>query len=60
LIINKTDLAPHVGADLAVMASDARRQRGERPFIFTNLRTGEGVAEVVAFIRTQGLMEQAA
>jgi urease accessory protein len=60
LIINKTDLAPHVGADLAVMASDARRQRGERPFIFTNLRTGEGVADVVAFIRTQGLMEQAA
>jgi urease accessory protein len=60
LIINKTDLAPHVGADLAVMASDAKRQRGERPFIFTNLRTGEGVAEVVAFIRTQGLMEQAA
>jgi urease accessory protein len=60
LIINKTDLAPHVGADLAVMASDARRQRGERPFIFTNLRTGEGVAEVVAFIRTQGLMEQPA
>jgi urease accessory protein len=60
LIINKTDLAPHVGADLAVMASDAKRQRGERPFIFTNLRTGEGVAEVVAFIRTQGLMEEAA
>jgi urease accessory protein len=60
LIINKTDLAPHVGADLAVMASDATRQRGERPFIFTNLRTGEGVSEVVAFIRTQGLMEQAA
>jgi urease accessory protein len=59
LIISKTDLAPHVGADLAVMASDAKRQRGERPFIFTNLRTGEGVAEVVAFIRTQGLMEQA-
>ena len=60
LIINKTDLAPHVGADLAVMASDAKRQRGERPFIFTNLRSGEGVADVVAFIRTQGLMEQAA
>ena len=60
LIINKTDLAPHVGADLAVMAVDAKRQRGERPFIFTNLRSGEGVADVVAFIRTQGLMEQAA
>jgi len=57
LIINKTDLAPHVGADLAVMASDARRQRGERPFVFTNLRTGEGVQEVVAFIREQGLLD---
>jgi len=60
LIINKTDLAPHVGADLAVMAIDARRQRGDRPFIFTNLRSGEGVADVVAFIRTQGLMESTA
>jgi urease accessory protein len=57
LIINKTDLAPHVGADLSVMASDARRQRGERPFVFTNLRTGEGVQEVVAFIREQGLLD---
>jgi urease accessory protein len=43
LIINKTDLAPHVGADLDVMARDARRQRGDRPFVFTNLRSGEGV-----------------
>ena len=59
LIINKTDLAPHVGADLAVMAADARRQRGARPFIFTNLRSGEGVADVVAFIRTQGLLVEA-
>ena len=57
LIINKTDLAPHVGADLAVMASDARRQRGERPFVFTNMRTGEGVQDVVAFIRNQGLLD---
>jgi urease accessory protein len=57
LIINKTDLAPHVGADLTVMASDARRQRGERPFVFTNLRTGEGVQDVVAFIREQGLLD---
>ena len=57
LIINKTDLAPHVGADLSVMASDARRQRGERPFVFTNLRTGEGVQDVVAFIREQGLLD---
>jgi urease accessory protein len=59
LIINKTDLAPHVGADLSVMANDARRQRGERPFVFTNMRTGEGVPEVVAFIREQGLLDAA-
>jgi urease accessory protein len=56
LIINKTDLAPHVGADLEVMARDAARQRGERPFVFTNLRTGSGVQEVVSFIREQGLL----
>ena len=58
LIINKTDLAPHVGADLAIMAQDAKRQRGERPFVFTNLRSGEGVAEVIDFIRQQGLLDQ--
>lgn len=57
LIINKTDLAPHVGADLDVMARDAAHQRGERPFVFTNLRSGEGVAAVVAFIREQGLLD---
>jgi urease accessory protein len=59
LIINKTDLAPHVGANLDIMAQDARRQRGERPFVFTNLRTGEGVNEVMAFIREQGLLDAA-
>jgi urease accessory protein len=57
LIINKTDLAPHVGANLDVMARDARAQRGGRPFVFTNLRTGEGVDEVVAFICEQGLLD---
>jgi urease accessory protein len=57
LIINKTDLAPHVGADLGVMAKDAARQRGERPFVFTNLRSGEGVDTVIAFIRQQGLLD---
>jgi urease accessory protein len=57
LIINKTDLAPHVGADLGIMANDAKKQRGERPFVFTNLRTGEGVEEVIAFIRKQGLLD---
>jgi urease accessory protein len=59
LIINKTDLAPHVGANLDIMASDAKRQRGHRPFIFTNLRAGTGVAEVIEFIRTQGLLDEA-
>lgn len=58
LIINKTDLAPHVGADLAVMASDAKKMRGERPFVFTNLRQGDGVDDVIAFIRRQGLLDQ--
>ena len=57
LIINKTDLAPHVGANLDIMAQDAKRQRGDRPFVFTNLRSGEGVEEVIAFIRSQGLLD---
>ncbi|MES2534842.1 MAG: urease accessory protein UreG [Pseudomonadota bacterium] len=60
LIINKTDLAPYVGADLGVMAVDAKRMRGERPFVFTNLRTGDGVDTVIEFIRKQGLLDQAA
>ena len=56
LVINKIDLAPHVGASLAVMEADTRRMRGERPYVFTNLRSGEGVASVAAFIeRTGGL-----
>ena len=56
LIINKTDLAPYVGANLDVMAQDAKRMRGERQFIFTNLRSGEGVPRVIDFIREQGLL----
>ncbi|WBS05440.1 urease accessory protein UreG [Pseudoduganella sp. SL102] len=59
LIINKTDLAPHVGANLDVMAADAKRMRGSRPFVFTNLRSGDGVGKVIAFIREQGLLGQA-
>lgn len=55
LIINKTDLAPHVGASLEVMDRDARRMRGERPFVFTNLKTGAGLPEIVAFIEREGL-----
>ena len=57
LIINKTDLAPYVGADLQVIARDAKKMRGDRPFIFTNLRGGTGVNLVVDFIRRTGLME---
>jgi urease accessory protein len=54
LVINKIDLAPHVGADLGVMDRDARRMRGERPFVFANVRAGTGVAEVAAFVERQG------
>ena len=57
LIINKTDLAPYVGADLNVMAADAKRMRGARPFVMTNLRTGDGVAAIVEYIRKQGLLD---
>ncbi|MFI5307025.1 MAG: urease accessory protein UreG [Polyangiales bacterium] len=56
LVINKIDLAPHVGASLEVMARDARAQRGERPFVFTNMKTGEGVDRIVSFIEQQGLL----
>ena len=54
LVINKTDLAPHVGADLGVMERDAGRMRGERPFVFSNLRTGDGVETITAFIEKAG------
>jgi len=56
LVINKIDLAPHVGASLEVMARDAQRMRGERPFVFTNLRTGKGLDAVVDFVRREGLL----
>jgi urease accessory protein len=54
LVINKTDLAPLVGADLSVMDRDARRMRGERPFVFANIRAGQGVAEIAAFVEHAG------
>jgi len=57
LVINKMDLAPHVGASLDVMARDARLMRGERPFVFTNLKSGAGVEEVVTWIRRELLFE---
>ena len=59
LVINKIDLAPHVGADLSVMERDSRRMRGDRPFVFTNLRTGEGVDAVLSWIRHELLLEPA-
>jgi len=58
LVINKIDLAPHVGASLEVMARDAKAGRGDRPFVFTNLRSGEGVAEVIAWIRRELLFDR--
>jgi len=56
LIINKIDLAPHVGASLEVMERDAKRMRKDRPFVFTNLKTGDGVETVVDFIVQQGAL----
>ena len=56
LVINKIDLAPYVGASLEVMDEDSRRMRGERPFVFTNLRQGQGVPEIVDFIVREGML----
>ena len=54
LVINKTDLAPHVGVSLEVMDRDAKRMRGDRPFVFANIRTGEGVDTIARFIEKAG------
>jgi len=56
LVINKTDLAPHVGASLKVMESDTRAMRGSRPFVLTNLKTGEGLDTTIEFIERHGLL----
>ena len=56
LVINKIDLAPHVGASLDVMERDAKKMRGEKPFIFTNLKSGIGADQVERFIINQGLL----
>jgi urease accessory protein len=56
LVINKIDLAPHVGASLEVMREDTLRMRGEKPFVMTDLRRQSGLAEVVAFIERQGML----
>ncbi|KFB66971.1 urease accessory protein UreG [Candidatus Accumulibacter vicinus] len=56
LVINKTDLAPRVGASLEVMDRDSRRMRGERPFVFSNMKTGQGLSEIIAFIEERGML----
>jgi urease accessory protein len=55
LVINKIDLAPYVGASLEVMEKDALKMRGERPFVFANMKTQEGVADIIDFIKAEGL-----
>lgn len=57
LVINKIDLAPYVGADLSVMERDSRKMRGSRPFLFTNIRSGEGMDQVLQWLRAQVLLE---
>ena len=58
LVINKIDLAPLVGASLEVMERDARKMRGERPFVFTNLKSGQGLDAVIAFIESRGMLRR--
>ncbi len=58
LVINKIDLAPHVGASLEVMERDARKMRGDRPFVFANVKEGVGVDDIVAFIVREGVLPE--
>ncbi|MEE4377868.1 MAG: urease accessory protein UreG [Candidatus Competibacteraceae bacterium] len=60
LVINKIDLAPYVGASLEVMERDTRRMRGERPFVFSNLKTGQGLEAIIAFVLDKGMLEHPA
>jgi len=60
LVINKIDLAPHVGADLAIMEEDTKRMRGQRPYVFSNIRNGIGVDAIAAFIEQAGGLTAAA
>ena len=57
LVINKIDLAPYVGADLGVMDRDSKKMRGERPYFFTNLRSGEGLSDVIRWIEQDVLLQ---
>ncbi len=59
LVINKIDLAPMVGASLEVMERDSRKMRGARPFVFTNLKTGQGLETIIKFIETEGMLCEA-
>lgn len=56
LVINKIDLAPYVGASLEVMDRDARKMRGDRPFVFSNLKQGTGLDEIIAFVEHEGML----
>lgn len=57
LVINKIDLAPYVGADLGVMERDSKKMRGDRPFLFTNIRSGEGIPQVIRWIKENVLLD---
>jgi urease accessory protein len=59
LVINKIDLAPHVGASLDVMAADTERMRPQRPWVFSNLKSGQGLDEIIAFIEREGMLVHA-
>ena len=59
LVINKIDLAPLVGASLDVMDRDSRKMRGEKPFVFSNLKSGHGLSDIIGFIETQGMLQPA-
>ncbi|MBU68402.1 MAG: urease accessory protein UreG, partial [Cupriavidus sp.] len=56
LVVNKTDLAPYVGASLDIMESDTRKMRGERPFVMGSVKSGQGLDQVIAFIERQGML----
>ena len=58
LVINKTDLAPYVGASLPIMESDAKKMRGDRPFIMGSVKSGEGLQDIISFIEKKGLLKQ--
>ncbi len=60
LVINKIDLAPYVGASLEVMARDTERMRGDRPYVMSNLREGDGLEQIISFIEREGMLATAA